>query len=337
MFAKRIKGLSGTTLKDVSKKPSSFVLRQDTLTPSALVSPAKASTAPRRTLQPKSPFAKLNTTLVKSCSVPAPAGRSPTRGKRPGILSNRQRTARPFARVDSPLFSLDSSAAPFSLDAALKGTIASYGSRPRSNALSQGSTSPSSFSKPDIKAGWFFDIHEDSPEQEMTNLLQHSTCILDISSDEESEQKARRETEEGRDKENIPPCDHISQASTRRSSRAAASHDIEEKRVALGEMNTADFYADGCDETSLIIIYGDEDQVHPEPDEDAHNVQGVDFAAAPGLESIDSLKEIDQLMSKTESLSQAAVLQPLEGTGETFDLWESDSAKDEKEPVAANS
>ena len=59
--------------------------------------------------------------------------------------------------------------------------------------------------------------------------------------------------------------------------------------------------------------------------------------SAPGLESIDSLKEIDQLMSKTESLSQAAVLQPLEGTGETFDLWESDSAKDEKEPVAANS
>ncbi|KAM6518834.1 hypothetical protein FSOLCH5_007597 [Fusarium solani] len=56
-----------------------------------------------------------------------------------------------------------------------------------------------------MKASWFFEIHEDTPEQEMTNLLQHSTCVLDISSDEESERKRSRDRAEGRDKENIPP------------------------------------------------------------------------------------------------------------------------------------
>lgn len=318
------------------KKPSPYVLTRAAITPSAnvraLVSPMKASTAPRRTLQPKSPVAKLNTNLTKSSPISAPAGRSPTRGKRSGILSNRRRTAGPYTRVDPPAFSLDS-AAPFSLDAALKGTIPSYGSRPRSNALSKGSSSSSSAltESADMKASWFFDIHEDTPEQEMTNLLQHGTCVLDISSDEESEQKARRESAEGRDKENIPPMDDVSQTSARRA-RALAADDmvVEKERIALGEMNTADFYADGCDETSVILVHEDEEEkAEPQPAVKVPVVE--DFEFAPQLKNVDPIKDIDELMAKSESPSKAAVLQPMEGTGDTFDLWESGSAKDESE------
>lgn len=166
-----------------------------------------------------------------------------------------------------------------------------------------------------MKASWFFDIHEDTPEQEMTNLLQHSTCVLDISSDEESERKRNRDRAEGRDKENVPPPDDISQ--TRRAPRADDMI-IEKERVALGEMNTADFFAEGCDETSVIIVPEDEPETQTQAE-----VKPVELP-------IDPLEEIDSLMAKpTEGTSKAAVLEPIEGTGESFELWESSSAQDE--------
>lgn len=337
LFTKRSKGANtGTPSKDVLKKPSSFILTRAAITPSAnvraLVSPSKASTAPRRTLQPKSPAAKLNTKLTQSSPITAPAGRSPTHGKRSGILSSRRRTSGPYSRVDPPSFSLDTGAAPFSLDAALQGTIPSYTTRPRRNPLAKGKAV--SLGEPDIKASWFFDIHEDSPEQEMTNLLQHGTCVLDISSDEESEQKAKRERDEGRDKENVPPVDDVSQTSARRATRANLDDMvIEKERFALGEMNTADYFADGCDETSVVIVPGDDE----EQPESAKNRVVDEFEFAPKLKNVESILEnIDDLMSKSESSSsKAAVLQPMEGTGDSFDLWESGSDKDETETIVS--
>ncbi|KAG5665413.1 hypothetical protein KAF25_009538 [Fusarium avenaceum] len=302
-FAKRSKGSKDT--KDITKdilKPSAFLLKAaPSPIPNRLISPTKS----RRTLQPKSP-ATLNTGISKSSPIHA-AGRSPTRSKRSGIASSRRRTLGPYTRVDPPSFSLGS-AAPFSLDAALKGTIPGY-------AAKSAPKEPVILEEPDMKASWFFDIHEDTPEQEMTNLLQHSTCVLDISSDEESERKRNRDRAEGRDKENVPPPDDISQ--TRRAPRADDMI-IEKERVALGEMNTADFFAEGCDETSVIIVPEDEPETQTQAE-----VKPVELP-------IDPLEGIDSLMAKpTEGTSKAAVLEPIEGTGESFELWESSSAQDE--------
>lgn len=174
-----------------------------------------------------------------------------------------------------------------------------------------------------MKASWFFEIHEDTPEQEMTNLLQHSTCTLDISSDEESERKRNRDRAEGRDKENVPPPDDVSQ--TRRAPRADDMI-VEKERVALGEMNTADFYAEGCDETSVIIVPEDEPETSNVPLSTIPELSDI-----PELKPIDPTPEdIDNLMAKpTEVKSKAAVLEPIEGTGESFELWESGSAHDE--------
>ncbi|KAF5670802.1 hypothetical protein FDENT_11123 [Fusarium denticulatum] len=306
-FAKRSKGSKDKDiLKDSVLKPSAFILKpiapvSASPIPNRLTSPTKT----RRTLQPKSP-AKLSSGISKSSPIYSPAGRSPTRSKRSGIASSRRRTAGPYTRVDPPSFSLGS-AAPFSLDAALKGTIPGYGAKKEPiTALHE----------PDMKASWFFDIHEDTPEQEMTNLLQHSTCVLDISSDEESQRKLNRDRAEGRDKENVPPPDDISQ--TRRAPKADDMI-VEKERVALGEMNTADFYAEGCDETSVIFVPEDEPEVNtPAP-------------ATVAEKPIDpSTEDIDSLMAKpTEGSSKAAVLEPIEGTGESFELWESGSAHDE--------
>lgn len=179
-----------------------------------------------------------------------------------------------------------------------------------------------------MKSSWEFDIHEDTPEQEMTNLLQHSTCLLDISSDEECKQKLGREKAEGRGKENVPPADDISQTSARRATTISeGGMEYEKPRTALGDLNVEDFYAEGCDPTSVFIV--------PEDEEDGTVVGGErqekpldDVAPEPSLEIKASVEATAQ-PDEPEELVKLATLQPVEGTGESFDLWESSSAKEE--------
>jgi hypothetical protein len=343
LFSKRSKGAGADTSfsKDFFK-PASFVLTKAASTPSLakeILQPTKPAPArPRTVLSPKSPAARLNT-KVTTASLTAPAGRSPTRGsKRIGILSRRR-----TQRVDPPSFGLASSA-PFSLDAALKGTIPSYSGR--------NTASPHNLLQPEMSSSWFFDIHEDTPEQEMTNLLQHSTCTLDISSDEESERRARREQIEGRDKENVPPADDVSQMSSARAARAAGSFDdmiVEKQRGPLAEMNVADYYAEGCDDGSVIIVPGDDEEAETVIDEseqapyhDAvvepyHDVveeqqESVEHLFSPQAELAEvEAVSVDALMGADDESAKAALLQPIEGTGESFDLWESGSFRDENE------
>ncbi|KAK3328594.1 hypothetical protein B0T19DRAFT_401338 [Cercophora scortea] len=355
VFAKRAKGAGAES--EFSKdffKPSSFILTKAASTPTlplvqdVYTQPSPLSTArPRSFLQPKSPTARLNTQIAISSSQTAPAGRSPTRGsKRTGILSRRR-----TQRVDPPAFGL--AAAPFSLDDALKGTIPSYSG---STALSLSSSTDLLQDSSDMKSSWFFDIHEDTPEQEMTNLLQHSTCTLDISSDEESEKRARRERDEGRDKENIPPADDVSQTSARLAAAAAGRYDdmvVDKQRGPLMEMNVADYYAEGCDGSSVIIVHEDDDAETvvdeaeqlpcmiplPESDPDFHEeeqqqllLSDVAFNYAPqiNLANVDAVS-VDAIMGKDEPAAKAAVLEPMDGTGESFELWESGSARDDAE------
>lgn len=158
-------------------------------------------------------------------------------------------------------------------------------------------------------------------------MLQHSTCVLDISSDEESEKKAKMEKDNGADKENIPPPNDVSQTS-RRARNGVDEMVTDKQRAALGELNVSDFYAENCDETS--IVYVDEEEETEVEDNSALD----DFEFAPRIGSLDkeSRADVDALFSEpSEGSSKAAVLQPIDGTGESFDLWESGSAKDDAE------
>lgn len=332
LFSKRSKG-AGAENNDFKDffKPSKFVLTKAISTPTLPSAksvlndlPVKPQPSKRQLLQPRSPAARLNTTITSS-SLTAPAGRSPTRGsKRIGILSRRR-----TQRVDPPAFGLSSSV-PFSLDAALKGTIPSYSGNFRSGASN-------SLLHPEMKSDWFFDIHEDTPEQEMTNLLQHSTCTLDISSDEESEQRARREQAEGRDKENIPPADDVSQTTSARAARAAGVFDdmvVEKQRGPLSDLNVEDYYAEGCDGTSVIMVPGDDEEAETVIDETEHASRELEpVEAVPVFEesTADIHAIVDELMNKDEPALKAAILQPIDGTGESFEVWESGSFKDENE------
>jgi hypothetical protein len=132
---------------------------------------------------------------------------------------------------------------------------------------------------------------------------------------------------------------------------------VEKQRMAMGELDVAALYADGFDESSVFIIPADEDEETDieGPNDEPPRRTSFQFSAELNLEEtvvseaifepvtevapeaeIDTKKAVDDLMApSTEPAPEAAVLQPIEGTGETFDLWESGSSKDEAEPVLA--
>lgn len=338
LFSKRSKSSSDGLDKDFFKSPT-YILTKSSSTPAisskddlsntSYSSPIKATASrPRSILNPKSPTKKLNSSLSKAASPKsAPAGRSPTRGNnRVGIL-NRRRTGT-FARVDPPSFNRLS--APFSLDAALKGTVPSYA--PRASASRAASSRGSSG-----KASWFFDIHEDTPEQEMTNLLQHNTGRLDISSDEECEQKLRRERVDGRGKENIPPADDVSQTRVRRTTTITSEGgmEYEKPRTALGDLNVEEFYADGVDSAEVIIVPADEEDgtlVDGEQDQNSEEEPSDRPECELGNEVKLGIETVEEEADESEFSTgpvQLAKLQPVEGTGENFELWESSSAREE--------
>ena len=378
LFSKRSKGPDlWNDLHKSFTKPSAFTLTKAAPSPAfkdVLASPPStfSSARPRSILQPKSPAARLQAKAAAPAPLTAPAGRSPTRAsKRMGILSRRR------TRPDPPSFSLGGASVPFSLDAALKGSIPSYsGSIRRSSKIGRSSTATPAapttaaldffFPTSDRESTWSFDIHEDTPEQEMTNLLQHGTCTLDISSDEESERRAKRDRAEGRDKENIPPPEDVSQTSSARGASADAVEIDEDVlllkgRGPLAEMNVADFYADGCDGSSVFIVPGDEEDPEAVVEGESEVVQSAGEELAPLQEedeeqpqpqpsqwfagddmhqpqvSLDDVEgvDVDDIMGGNDQAAEAAGLGPIEGAGESFELWESNSAKDEGDAPAS--
>jgi len=121
---------------------------------------------------------------------------------------------------------------------------------------------------------WFFEIHEDTPEQEAANLMEHSASVLDISSDDDAKTKA---SNEDRGKENVPPPDFLA-AQARKRNHASSFDDgyetdiladmpvkqprlrkfvqdaMDEDRRPLGDLAPSEFYAEGCDATSYVTV-----------------------------------------------------------------------------------
>ena len=202
----------------------------------------------------------------------------------------------------------------------------------------------------------------------MTNLLQHSTCVLDISSDEETEKRETRECAEGRDKENVPPTDDVSQIpqSARTPSTRGAGSDaddmiVEKNRGPLQEMDSQDFWPEGTDDEDFFVVPGDEDDddaaatiagpAAAQNDEAAQEEGSHEFhsdipqifvdnfeddedeadeADTSSCSDSDDVVSIDGIMGVHDGSAKAAVLEPIEGTGESFELWESESAKDQQ-------
>lgn len=163
---------------------------------------------------------------------------------------------------------------PFSIDAALSGTIKSY--TPRTSLSSSISAPADSLVPPTPKSSmpktWFFEIHEDTPDQEAANLMEHSASVLDISSDDDAETSRRKDAAE-RGKENIPPPEWtgaVSRTTARTATRSQAHKGIVcakkaekfatgpdsmlEDRSVLREIDASAFWPEGLDSTSVEVV-----------------------------------------------------------------------------------
>lgn len=121
--------------------------------------------------------------------------------------------------------------------------------------------------------GWFFEIHEDTPEQEAANLMEHSASVLDISSDDDADTKAKLD-ELSRGKENVPPPDfaltqprsasanviddgeetEIEEPVKKPRMRKITLDSMDEDRRPLGDLQPSDFYGAGCDASSYVTV-----------------------------------------------------------------------------------
>ena len=246
-------------------------------------------------------------------SAPVPAGRSP-KHKRIGILSRRRLTTSPFTRVNPPSSPVGSAnGLPFSIDAALAGTVPRYKSK-------------STHGK-----GWQFDIHEDTEDERLTNLMQHSAHKLDISDDESSPSKGDKDN-----KENIPPIDGPAAVASA-TQAIAARRDLmtDETREPLGDLNAQDFYAKGYDESSCTIVAA-EDSSEQITDKTSTTLNTLESSSPPrpranavteaqaGWEDV-----LARFAAKTTAAADADLRIEKEGSKKATEIqiWESESAK----------
>ncbi|KIX09085.1 uncharacterized protein Z518_00163 [Rhinocladiella mackenziei CBS 650.93] len=304
-----------------------------------------------------SPTPRLDTFIKPSTSTPASApaaGRSPTR-KRSGPLQSRK-------RFNPPPFSLNAPSPALSLSAALSGTKKS---RQLSHKTQPQTIGTIEDSKP---KSWFFDIFEESLEAQEYRMnewtMTQSATGLDISDDEG---KAKSSERLDRGKENVDPNEvsvpvtRSMAAAARVEMRASKEKDVnamtdKEERAPLANLNPAEFYAEGLDATSVVLVHDDSDtDTVALEDETDTMTEHHDFTfQASTSTSLSQSKAIDALgaPSISEILSSAAphpfppainmnhdadetlVAAPFtkaETPEVEIEIWESESAKDENE------
>lgn len=193
--------------------------------------------------------------------------------------------------------------------------------------------------------------------------MTQSTTGLDISDDES---KSTRKNASDRGKENIDPNELPTAPVTRSMAAAAATAKSQERefqmtdkeaRSPLGDLNPADYYAEGLDATSVVLVQDDEeaetDVEGDEPNQPHHH--DFTFQPPPSISSTaqllddmhtPSLAEILSAATPTFGLEQVEASSPQvsmtitnssdatavndDGDGD-IQIWESESAKDEHE------
>ncbi|KAF4555095.1 Hypothetical protein D9617_3g021650 [Elsinoe fawcettii] len=223
--SKKTKGLSGSTIL----KPSTFSFSKPTTMSNSLL---------KHTLS--TPRANISSLRAPST---APAGRSPPRRK----ISPKRRISAPYTRIDPPSHrkAKDAGIPFFSLEEALAGSL----HKPIA-AVSSSTPAPAPRLDSGMPKAWFFAIHEDTPDQEAENLMEHSTKVLDLSSDDESVKR------EDRGKENVAPVGTVVRREGRRRRRVK---DVvvkvdEGERSPLSEVEREDFFPEGVKGDEVVVV-----------------------------------------------------------------------------------
>lgn len=266
---------------------------------------------------------------VAPSSAPAAAGRSPTRSKHQGVVS-RKRFIPPSFGTKSPSLSIA---------AALSGTLAHKRAK-KARTLEE--------SKPN---SWFFDIYEETEEQQDYTVnewtMTQSATILDISDDES---KSRERDDRG--KENIPP-NEVPAALPTDTSQASAMAKIpssrkdmmtDEPRTPLGDLNPVEYYAEGLDASSVVLV--------PNDTAETEKAGPSDVLAVPDLQSETTFEaeavvepeqgpryavDLSMLLASSAPVDDKPSLDTMDPSAELgqesaeIEIWESSSAKDEEE------
>jgi len=168
--------------------------------------------------------------------------------------------------------------------------------------------------------------------------MEHGACTLDISSDEENARQERSD----RGKENVPPPDDVSQTSIQATMAEPSMGSLKQRltgdidacdidRAPLGEMSAKDFYAEGCDHDSIILIPADADSIDEEQDEGpvASTFDSSAEIQVPQVACQVEAVTVDELMRKDdhEAASKAALFEGIEKAEDGFAIYESGSEK----------
>lgn len=155
----------------------------------------------------------------------------------------------------------------------------------------------------------------------MTNLMQHSTCVLDISDDEGKAELSSR------GKENIPPAELGIDLSRTATAAARKTEMTDEPRSPLAELNAAGYYGEDCHAFSYAVVYDEEETTSekkttlpPLPRNPTH----------PTHTRLSSLSSISSILAATQPVKAAASAKPTVSEAE-IELWESQSNADESE------
>lgn len=334
-----------TDTSDDLCKPSAFTMKT--------FPKPKSRIASSSILTPRPETPRVNTAIKPTItsSAPAAAGRSPTKSKRTGILSNRR------TRLNAPALG-SRSRAPLSLAAALNGTLANKKHKKHVDTATLEDSKPKS---------WFFDVYEETEAQQdfVVNewTMMQSAGSLDISDDE-----GKAVTKDDRGKENVPPNEvhslTIHPSGNAPSTQAATSRKdmmTDEPRTPLGDLNPSDYYADGHDATSIVLVA--EDEAEPEKPTTSDAAQDLnpeapspDFNFSAGVPTTEG--EQNKLMTDAELSSlllgaasslpsdqddvEAGLFDRCHGGADAqavepadIEIWESGSAKDESGEMEA--
>lgn len=162
---------------------------------------------------------------------------------------------RTFSRIDPP--SSVSVASSSSIDAILRDGASKIRVHPSPTSSVSSDSSDggvplivTAADKAVVPDSWNFAIYEDTPEETLQNLMEHSACTLDISDDSDDERLSADEIIE-KGKENIPPArleeirasgENAMQGVTMSPWTGPRRAVARENRQALGGLNVEDFY-----------------------------------------------------------------------------------------------
>lgn len=164
----------------------------------------------------------------------------------------------------------------------------------------------------------------------MTNLMQHSTGVLDISDDDTGVSSKRGRASSLRGKENVPPSElglSLAPIASQRESPAAAARKsvmMEESRAPLGELNAADYYGADCHAFSYAVVYDDNDDAEEDEEQDAENIPKPVLPRSTRPARTSKLSSVSSISSLLESTAP-----PKHESEPELDIWESKSAAEE--------